>query len=697
MWTTVAKKQTAEQALNNATNTSASGAGTAAGEPDGNWQQRDEQQKHHRHLLRDIEKRNRAQLIPHYATGGLVAVAGAIHHAGTQAHALGAATLLTGAVIATTGLAGYWWLKRRQQLLAGWDAWTWAALTASFAWMVYAVAAGVSWGSCTAVLAAEAALGARWWRRHRHPIPAEADPTDQDVNVDDSYIATVMQRWDESIGNQQGVLPGSTIANATRFEHGVEFLVTLVRGKQTLDTVRANIGMIASGLDHPSSRLVAEAYEDDEGDERPSLVKLTIVAHSPIKDTVFFREVPSLRKGYLPVGPYSDGRGEASYRLYKGRRMLNGIVVGGTDSGKSRLIEQIALIAMRTGYTYVIHVDGMNGASCPALWGYAHERYGKNDVDTVLARLEAMQAYREGQLQQAAFRASPSYPGVLVIVDEFHRLLSTKDAQERWANLAREVNKCGIGILGADQDATKKTWGDGPLRASLQAGNCIGLRIKERSAGQIMDAGGFNLFNLPKRSGTGYVFDSDEAGAREAMYRGRFIPDYDDAYLEDEDTATYTSIRQVPDDVPLIEEWFAATERITLDADTDQAGGHPPAAARMRDPAVQQHRQAELTPASTGSAPATLVPMALPTIATTPEPEPEPASGGAPNLSDAQYQVLDTVRLGVSQTRDIAKQLGLSRQRVGTVLGQLVEYGMVQKTGTGSATRYISTADAVAV
>src|SRR5699024_5039835 len=218
--------------------------------------------------------------------------------------------------------------------------------------------------------------------------------------------------------------------------------------------------------------------------------------------------------------------------------------------------------------------------------------------------------------------------------DEFHRLLSTKDAQERWANLAREANKCGMGILGADQDANKKTWGDTPLRASLQAGNCIGLRIKERSAGQIIDGGGFNVFNLPKRSGTGYVFDSDEAGAREAMYRGRFIPDYDDAFPEDEDTELRAETRQVPADVPLIEEWFAATERIALDTGTDEAGGQSTTEPALSLP-EQQKRQSGPSSAPTATTPEPLVPMALPTISTVAE-TPEPVSDRDRQLTDTQ-------------------------------------------------------------
>lgn len=633
-------------------------------------------------------RRNRNQLVPHAMTAGLLGLVWLLHQDARNTSAtLAGVALVGGLTVAAVGVAGLWWLRRKQRLICGWGVWYGTVITVACGWTMLATSVGLGPGTVAAALVAEFVLGARWWKHQRHPAPTVPDGSEQDVPITDELVALFPRRWAEYLGCENGVLAGTSLSFDQRFDHGIQYTVALVGGKHDLHGVENLIGKIATGLQHPAARLIVEAHAL----ENPALLSLTVVTTSPITEAVFFTEMPTVRKGFLPVGPYGDGRGDACYRLYKGRRMLNGFVAGSTDSGKSRFLEQIGLITMHTTPTYVIHVDGMNGASCPALWANAHERYGSRDVEVILDRLAGMQAYREQQLQTTgAFRASPAYPGVLVIVDEFHRLLTTKDHQARWGALAREFNKCGMGILGADQDATLETWGKGVLRGSLQAGNTIGFRIKERAAGRIVDGGsGFNLYDLPKRSGTGYVFDSDEAGARQAQFRSRWLPDYDDAFPEDEDTGVRSSVRQVPGEITLIEEWFAAAPRVTLDPGTDRAGGHTgqQAAATSGDGHDQQPHQ---TPQPRGDEGASLVPMSLPRIGTPPgsTPAPEPSVPAQAELSDRQYQALDAVQLGTSRPADLAEALDCTTRRVAQIMAGLVTAGWVEKTGSGPAIRY---------
>lgn len=641
--------------------------------------------------LGDALRRNRNQLIPHYITAVLLAFAAMLHQYATRTAAaapVGVAAVAA-VLLAAAALGGLWWLRRTQHLPDGWSVWCGAVVLAACGWTMLGVVVGVGYGTAAVALAADFTVGARWWKHHRHPAPTVPDSTERDVPITDELVALFPARWAESIGCENGVLAGTALSFDQRFDHGIQYTITLVGGKHDLHGVEQLIGKIATGLQHPAARLIVEAHAS----ENPALLSLTVVTTSPITEAVFFTEMPTVRKGFLPVGPYGDGRGDACYRLYKGRRMLNGFVAGSTDSGKSRFLEQVGLLAMHTSPTYVIHVDGMNGASCPALWANAHERYGSREVEAILDRLAGMQEYRERQLQTTgAFRASADYPGVLVIVDEFHRLLTTKEHQARWGALAREFNKCGMGILGADQDATLETWGKGVLRGSLQAGNTIGFRIKERAAGRIVDGGsGFNLYDLPKRSGTGYVFDSDEAGARQAQFRSRWLPDRDDAHPEDEDTGLRTSVRQIPREVTLIEEWFAAAPRVALDPGTDRAGGRSgQQAAPMSESGHDQ--QPHQTPQPRGDEGASLVPMRLPRIGTptssTPASEPGPSVPADVDLTDRQYQALDAVQLGAETPAAIAGQLGCTTRRVQQIMAGLVTAGWVEKTGTGRALRY---------
>jgi hypothetical protein len=621
-------------------------------------------------LLTRIEKRNRKQLIPHYITAGLAGLAEAIHALSVQVQAVGTAALITGLAAGAAGAGGYLLLRQRKMLLDGWAMWSALLASATALWMVTAVLAGVDWDTVAAALAAEYAFGARWWARHRHPYPEDAQLDEviegeivEPVHIDPSLIATYPRRWAETLGCRSGILAGSMLVDGQRFDHGIEYTLKLVGGRQDLATVLGVLPKVASGLQHPASRLIAEPILSDGEEENPSLVRLSVITASPVKAGVFFRE-PVVRDGYIPIGPYIDGRGMATYRLYTRSRIQNGLVVGSPGTGKSRLLEIIGLVAMWTGYTKVIHIDGQNGESCPLLWDNV-EHYGRDEADLALARLQAMQRHRETNKPphlRGKFRPSPDYPGVLVIIDEAH-LIITRGNKEGWKSLCREGNKIGMGYLCADQDPSVQTWHDAALRSFLKAGNGIGLRVDDATVSRIASTGpdAFDLNCLPRRPGVGYVMKSDHPDARQATYQGLWAPDQDDAYPLSEAGERATE-RQIPDDVVLIEEWYARAPKIQLDAGT----------AMARDRAKHARVTASEQPGK-----AHLVAVPLPTVA-------------APVFGESEVRVLEAVREGVAQPGAIAELVGLTRQQVGNHLRALTDKGLVTKSGAGPAVRYIT-------
>jgi hypothetical protein len=671
-------------------------------------------------LLSEIERRNRKQLLPHYITGVLVGLGAAIHTLAAEAHTTAMAALVTLAVTGLSGAVAHRLLRKRQVLLQSWAHWSALLGSAIALWMVIAVVVGVNWATFAAALGLDYAFGARWWAYHRHPVPSgpmgllePAEPAIEAQVIDESQLSLYPRRWRDNIGCPGGPLAGSQLIDGKVFEHGFEYVLKLARAKQDLDMVRSMMTKVATGLGHPAARLVVEDHEDFED---PALLRFRVVTVSPVAGDVYFRG-PRFVNGSIVLGPYVDGIGEALWRLYSEDSMWGGMVIGGTGSGKSRLIEVIALVALFTEMTYVIHVDGQDGASCPALWRKAAERYRSDEVDYLLARLKAMQIHRQRNRPEddGGFTPSREYPGILVVVDEAHVVITRQNVDD-WANLARQARKVGIAIIMGDQDGSLETFLKAVLRGSLRAGNAAGLRTEERSHGQIVTNGKFNLHDLPKIPGFGHTLGD---GARHAPYRGEWLPSRKNATRRAEAGDPF------PDELLLVEDWYDAAPLISLDPATLAAGDAVPRPRQSGENGGQARKAPALpglgsVPPVAGSASAPALPTVCPVGAGVPRawtapPLPtvpgvptagvaasgntrialpttpavrRPAGVDANGLTEAQERVLNAVRAGISQPSAIAQRLGVSRQYVAGILSALLAAGLVTKTGAGPSVCY---------
>ncbi|MGH3627212.1 MAG: hypothetical protein ACRDRL_07215 [Sciscionella sp.] len=591
--------------------------------------------------------RNRRCLLPHLIAL-TVLLCGVLTHVSSTAVGLsGVAAATSGLALATVGAAVIVALRKAKRLPSGWMAWSVLLATCASAWLAVAVAAGLSWPLLAALLVLDYLFGMRWWARHRHPLP-EGKPTHAaSTGVGDE--GRIPAAWRETVGAKDGMLAGSRLVNAESAAHGTVYTLQLKPGKQALSDVLAAIGRIASGLRTPVEQLLAEAHPSRD----PSQVRFQVITASPVDKPVFFTE-PRITNGCVVLGPYADGVTEALWRLYTHKSMWGGMVIGGTGSGKSRLLELIALVATHTRHTYVIHVDGQDGQSCPLLWQHAAERAGQDDAEAMLSRLEAMQRYRQhaaGEAGKAGFRPTPEYPGILVIVDEAHAVISQNNAV-RWAKIAREARKVGIAVVMGDQDGSLETFKKDVLRSSLMAGNCVGLRTDSRSQGQILGDGKFNLRDLPKIPGFGYTIATDDTG-RTAPYRGQWLPDAEDA----EELASRGEA--LPEGLRLIEDWYPSAPKAALDTGTLEAGDR---VDRTRGRRAEPVAASELPPAPS--------PAAVPTVA-------------LPAMSESQAKVLAALGEGADRPTAIAEQVGLTRQQVTTLLGQLVDADQAVRSGYG--------------
>lgn len=588
-----------------------------------------------------IVARNRKQLLPHLVAVGALLLALITHAAAAAAGIVGSVAIVTAAGAVGVSTVSVLCLRRAQKVPHGWTAWTIALCVAASTWLTAAVAVGISWALLAVLLGIDYGFAARWWARHRHanPVtkPGRGQPADEPAEE-----GLIPAAWRSTVGAKDGVLPGSRLVDAEPAEHGTVYTLQLTPGKQALADVLAALGKIASGLKTPMEQLLAEAHPSRD----PSQVRFQVITASPVDKPVLFTQ-PQFENGCVVLGPYADGVSHAMWRLYTHKSMWGGMVIGGTGSGKSRLLELIALVAMFTEHTYVIHVDGQDGQSCPMLWHHAAERAGSDDADTMLQRLEAMQRRRQrtsGADGKAGFRPSPGYPGILVIVDEAHAVITQQNA-ERWAKIAREARKVGIAVVMGDQDGTLETFKKDVLRSSLMAGNCVGLRTNSRSQGQILGDGKFNLRDLPKIPGFGYTIATDDAG-RTAPYRGQWLPDADDA----EELAAQGEA--LPEGVRLIEEWYPAAPRVDLDTDTAAAS---PTRRTPKPQAVQLSDDVPFVPA--------------------------PAA--APQETDSRARVLAAVSGGAQSPTDIVATSGVSKAHVHRLLPELIRSGELRKTDRG--------------
>lgn len=424
------------------------------------------------------------------------------------------------------------------------------------------VAAGAVWlgwaglsgpGAVDSILVAGwAVLSVPWWAHH-WPRPRVEPPT----VVESVSIETL---WAAHVADSGGPLPGARLFDPEITECGRSWRVQFVPGRQPLGMVVSRLPAIAQGVREPYERILLEQHPDTRD---PSIGKFQVIERSPIESTVYF-ERPSWEEGWLHLGPHGDGMGEARWRHFTENSMWGGYLLGSLGSGKSRLMEVLALTARAMGHTVIVFIDGQDGASSSTLHDAATWSGGLAEAEAMLSAIEAGMRIRQKYNRVhrlSGFTPSAELPGVLVVVDECHKVFLSGPLAERWAAVAREGRKVGFAILAASQVSSLDVFGHSEaLRSSLLAGNCIVMRTTSRMSGSLISGFDLNPADLPALPGYGYVVAAPGSGARTAPFRTRYLPD-----------AKHATEHDVP--VPTVEEWFAKTPDGVLDEMTARAFG----------------------------------------------------------------------------------------------------------------------------
>ncbi|MQA63913.1 MAG: hypothetical protein GEU86_21160 [Actinophytocola sp.] len=589
-----------------------------------------------------------------------------------------------------------------------WAGWLTVCAVNAVAWISVTAFHGFDYSHLVWLYGSTCLLGLRWWRHVRHPHPTGPAGTDREPVAG----ARLMEDWASNAGCPGGPVAGARLANVTPYKHGFTGEVQLVRGKQSLSDIQTVLPRLSTALDVAQEHLIVEAHPDGP----PSRLRIQVVTKSPVSTAVYFDQ-PVYRDGRILLGPYADGIGEATFVLYTDDSMESGYVLGSKGSGKSRVLETVALTAIACTPTVVFYIDGQNGASSPLLWEHALWHAGPDDAPQMLRSLLSIKDYRQlynRKHKLTGFTPGPELPGILVIVDECHKIF-TEQTSARWADLAREGRKLGMGILGASQVTTLDAFGGGQhadaLRSSLVSSNGIALRTASKVQSSVFPGLSVDLMALPKLPGFGYTVDDGDDQHRTAPFRNRWlIGDRQAAQLDE----------PLPDGVFTAEAWF---DHVARNQQLDQRSAHAAGRAFADRYARAEREQAELDAlfaedptasavgrtdgacpdivrGNAGESGAVVVPFPqLPELAPfepsssaddANEDRDEPA-GRVPapsGLTDAQYRVWDALNCGLGGTSEVAEALGISDRRVRVLVAELDSAGHVARTGRG---QYVTT------
>src|SRR5690606_16802249 len=284
--------------------------------------------------------------------------------------------------------------------------------------------------------------------------------------------------------------PGSYLSGAEPIPTGVRYLLHLVPGRQTLGAAQNALPKLRTGLRlRRDQDLTLEPHPDTD----ESIIRLTIVRQSRVLQVAQPWPGPAYdpQTGNIVLGPYVDGDGRAQWLLAADNRLYGGFVVGSTGSGKSRLLEALALGAAGGAGAVVWFADPQGGASSPFLAGHAD--WVARDPEGIAAMLGAARKLKRLRQVENAYHEwegwTPSQPrrGLLLIIDESHGPMADEKMRAAATELAREGGKVGIALVLASQVPTLDAFGSSEaLRSNVCAGNCVVLRIKSKQAKSVL-------------------------------------------------------------------------------------------------------------------------------------------------------------------------------------------------------------------
>lgn len=360
-----------------------------------------------------------------------------------------------------------------------------------------------------AAVSGTVALSARWWQAHRAGHPDGPERSENHA-LAQALVQDILEKWHERVTVKGGPLPGAELAHTRDLPVGSEFRITLsTESGITQEGITAKKGLLALKLGKMAGQLKLAADGQD-----PAVVWLRVTDSEPDgqypgpeilcngKPITSRDEIGPGDDVDIVVGPYQDGEGEQTFRVISKGSVHGGFVLGVKGSGKSRVLEILA-IGLRWLGIEVWWLDGQAGSSSDALnnhadWAITDIQNGPAQLYNAMRRVITV---RQAELKGDAslnneYTYDPARPPIVTIVDECHVLFNSIDPEtgKTYGYLLSELDrvwrKLGMGIIAASQDLDMPTFGGPgtePLRMALYSGMLV-LRFPSQAHTQLMPA-----------------------------------------------------------------------------------------------------------------------------------------------------------------------------------------------------------------
>ncbi|MCP3754937.1 type IV secretory system conjugative DNA transfer family protein [Streptomyces sp. TBY4] len=285
---------------------------------------------------------------------------------------------------------------------------------------------------------------------------------------------TPEQVWAAHVAIPDGAMPGTTLA-LTRYNGPLDWEGIATRDRKAIGTV--NLQDLAGNLDL-SAIQIALAPTDKPSQMGVRVMKEHALTHGTMLSTVV-DELAMDSRGYVRLGTYIDANAALVPLAQPGSGARHLYLVGGSRSGKSGVLEQILLSALKSRIAVILSSPQAGTIAGADLTAYCGD--GLDEAMGALRLAYAMMLDREARYRDPKFPFTD--PLILIVIDEAHMLLSASspyhaEAKAIVEQLTRRSLKRGIGVILATQTPLAEDLGNSSIIRSqlLIGGGAVFLR-----------------------------------------------------------------------------------------------------------------------------------------------------------------------------------------------------------------------------